>query len=402
MAPRNIPASGKVLQWAREYSGLSTLRDAATHLGITPAALEAIEKDEAHPSTAIFNKMVQVYRTSESLLLLPNPPATPPLPTDYRTAGGTEVKPSTETVQAIRESQEFQRFVSELVADEPELFPHVNLPQVTLGPDVEALASKEREQFGVSLEQQRSWLMDGAFARWRLRMQARGILVLVKKMPWRDCRGFSLVDDGIPTIVVNSEDVGRARIFTLFHEFAHLLLRQSGICIREQDSPDRGRLERWCNEFAAAFLVPRDDLIEYVVTRFGQDMTNYQWQMGQVRSLATRYKVSRAVIALRLQTLSLAPQDYYDRNKAALYGYDMQRQREKKPNKPIKIKRLPGWRERGKLEEVGLFAASAIVEAWKEQVTDAEDVAAALGLSLDELFGLEDRVEVERRHYAAL
>ena len=57
------------------------------------------------------------------------------------------------------------------------------------------------------------------------------------------------------------------------------------------------------------------------------------------------------------------------------------------------------WRERQKLQEVGVAGATVVIEAWKSQVTDAEDVAQALHLSLDELFSFEEKLEVERRRY---
>ena len=43
-------------------------------------------------------------------------------------------------------------------------------------------------------------------------------------MPVDDARGFSLTDGEPYVIVVNSADADRARLFTLFHEYAHILL----------------------------------------------------------------------------------------------------------------------------------------------------------------------------------
>ena len=63
----------------------------------------------------------------------------------------------------------------------------------------------------------------------------------------------------VPVVVVNQREVDQAKIFTLFHEYAHLILRRQGICLEREDV-DKRAIESWCNEFAAMFLVPSDAL----------------------------------------------------------------------------------------------------------------------------------------------
>ena len=63
-----------------------------------------------------------------------------------------------------------------------------------------------------------------AFDQWREWLESLNISVLKLKIPAGDARGFSLTDGEPSVIVVNSADAERARLFTLFHEYAHLLL----------------------------------------------------------------------------------------------------------------------------------------------------------------------------------
>ena len=112
-----IHCSKDVLVWARKVRGL-TQAEAAKELGITEGLLKAIEEGEEHPTLALFNAMISVYKQPESILLLASPPNTPPLPQDYRTSGSRSTKLSPDTRLIIREVQEVQHFISELVNDE--------------------------------------------------------------------------------------------------------------------------------------------------------------------------------------------------------------------------------------------------------------------------------------------
>lgn len=392
--PRTLPLNGTVLRWAREYAGL-TARAAAAALEMQLPGLLAIEDGTTEPTLGDIRRLARCYGLSESLLLLPEPPGPVELPTDYRTLGGVRAAPSPETIKAIREAQQFQGFMRELAEDNADILPELLLPHHVLTEDPEEVAIGERTAFDVPLETQLKWPMKEAFARWRLRVQARGILVLVKRMPKDDCRGFSLTGDLVPTIVTNAADVEQGKTFTLFHEYGHLMLNATGVCMRAQDESRRGRVERWCNEFAAAFLIPAEDLRSHLKERFNLVDNPREWQPSELRRLATRYKVSRPAMALRLQKLGFATPRYYETSWASLTRTEQPPERER--NQPSKgIKHPPGFRQKQKLQEIGVPAAAAILEAWNSQITDATEVADVLGLSLSELFDLHDRVLVEQ------
>lgn len=382
-----------MLRWARNARGLS-LRESAHALGIREQELADIESGALEPSSTVFDKMIRVYRQSESVLLLAQPPDIDPLPRDYRTAAGRRTRLSPETRLAIRDARELQRYVSELVSDDPQLIDRVTFPSVTLADDVEVQAKNERVRIGVPLATQLKWKTgDDSFNRWRDWLEKKGLLILLKKMPWKDCRGFSLMDgELLPTVVVNSEDTPAARVFTLFHEYGHLLLGNAGIC---QALKDTGNAEKWCNRFAAAVLLPADELRAHIKTLEAKAGPSYDWPMSQVSRLATYYRVSRPVIALRLQSLELAIPDYYKRHRNELHSFDLRPQ----PETPPKIVRKPGWKEKQKLREVGITAASVILNAWKEQIADATEAADILNLSLDELYGLQEQTEARRIRY---
>jgi len=347
-----------------------------------------LEKDKQKPTSKVFDKMVRVYKRSESILLLATPPKTEPLPKDYRTVAGLTARLSPSTRLAIRQTQELQKYVSGLADDALEnRFSRLPTASVNQSPD--NLAQQFREFFDVSLNDQLSWSKAGTFPNWRQLIESHGLLVLLKKMPWKDCRGFSLLSEGtIPAIVVNSEDVEVARSFTLFHELAHLALRRAGICVFAPST----QVEKWCNRFAAEFLVPSPSFVEYVRDIKPDADRTYDWPMAALQNMSNYYRVSRSVIALRLQELGLAIPDYYDQHRSELTSFDQRPKREE----PIKIKKKPGWKEKQKLKEVGVRTASVILDAWKHRIADASEAADILNLSLSELHGLEKQTEAQR------
>ncbi len=58
-----------------------------------------------------------------------------------------------------------------------------------------------------------------------------------------EMRAFSLYYDVLPVIMVNGSDAPRGRLFSLLHEYVHLLLHTGGLCDTVTDTkatnPDR-------------------------------------------------------------------------------------------------------------------------------------------------------------------
>jgi len=388
-----IPANRDVLRWARNVRGLS-LSEAAAQLAVTDTELTEIESGKLHPTTTTFDKMVAVYKQPESVLLLAQPPVVDPLPQDFRTVGNRRAHLTPETRLAIRDARDLQHYVSELVADDPQLISKPHLPTTESNSDPDIVATKERARLGLRLATQLQWSPGNeSFERWRDFLERGGLLILLKKMFWNDCRGFSLLEnDLLPTIVVNSQDAPAARIFTLFHEYAHLLLRNAGIC---QATAVSSTVEQWCNAFAGAFLVPTDELRAHIKELRVPAGPGYNWPLTTVAKLARHYRVSRPVIAIRLQALRLAAPTFYQTHKTELHYFDQPPE----PKEPPKIKRKPGYKEKQKLKEVGITAASVILKAWKERSADAMEAADVLNLSIDELYGFQEQAELQRVRY---
>ena len=321
MPGRTIAVDRDTLKWARETSGLSPIQ-AAELLRVDVELLKELEEGNHLPNVTLFNHMVVVYRRSPAVLMLSPPPLPDRLPIDRRTIEGKQQPYSREIIFAVREAREFQEELADLVGAGPVLFQegpvlkHVS----SASSNPEPVASKIRELMHIYPNTQWHWKRDKAYAHWRLRVEQHlNVLVLDKKMPVSDCLGFSLVDNqNIPTVVMNKNDkILQRKTFTLFHEVGHLLLRRDGICLGIGGG---GAIEKWCNDFAGAVLVAEESLRELNVTNFepGKIRT---WVIAEIETIADNLRVSRDVVAIRLQTLRVADDSLYETVRSSSWRY---------------------------------------------------------------------------------
>lgn len=112
-----------------------------------------------------------------------------------------------------------------------------------------------------------------------------------RKIEVSDCRGFCLVNNTAPFIFVNTSDSKNANMFTLIHEIAHILL---GISAGHAGDASVGedQVERYCDSFAAEFLMPEELIIS-------------QPNNVSVEKLSKRFKVSKLAMARRLHDLEV-------------------------------------------------------------------------------------------------
>lgn len=304
MAARSILLVPKTARWARQYRGVSDA-EAAKALGNSVERLRLLETNGGPITAGELQRLAKKYRLPEATLAMPEPPPVPPAPEDFRTLEGRDATLSIKTLEAISTAQERQQQLAEI----QEALGETAQPQLArfaVTDDAAATAQSERAQLKFTVSRQQE-LADAhkIFGDLRERIESKGVSVYVLQFALSDCRGFSLLSTGIgPTIVISTKETEwGARNFTLAHEYAHLLLRRPGI------SDERGgnRVERWCNLFAAEFLMPRS-LISQLFRSSNSDL-----DYDTLRLRAGALGVSRQALALRLQELRIAPPGFFDR-----------------------------------------------------------------------------------------
>jgi Zn-dependent peptidase ImmA (M78 family) len=245
----------------------------------------------------------------------------------------------------------------------------------------EDAAQSARERLGITLEAQREWKNEWeALREWRSAIERQNVLVFQLSVPVGDARGFSLVDEEPYAIVVNSSDAVRARIFTLFHEYAHLLLHTPGVCLPRIDGIPQKReseIEQWCNHFAGAFLVPHFGLAPILQT--GVAELKGQALSDAVQGVARQFKVSEAVALWRLRDLDMVSKQPFQAAMQRLTA--AAKQMKKRGGAVAPAKKC--------VAENGPFFTSLVLEAKGRGLVTYSDVSDYLGAQLKYLPEIE-------------
>ena len=199
-------------------------------------------------------------------------------------------------------------------------------------------------------------------------------------------RGFSISAESLPVIVANAKDSPRGRIFTLIHEFAHLLINRGGLCdLHTTTARARTKEEEteiFCNQVAAAFLLPEEAFLrEPIVARKPQRAT---WEDTEIRQLAEKYSVSQEVVLRRLLTLGRVTESFYQQKRHELLdAYRREAERARGGYAPYHLV---------KVRDLGRAFIRLVLEAYHTETINSSDVAELLGIRLKHLSTIEQEV----------
>ncbi len=247
-------------------------------------------------------KLSEAFKRPLAAFLLSKPPEEIKTLPDFRKLPGAHGDFSKETHLAIRKARRLQNVRSELMENIGSDV-RITIKNRTIRDNPETVANDERVNLPVNLAQISTSTPTKLFQIWRDWFEQKNITVLQLKMPVEDARGFSLTDIEPFVIVVNESDAPNAKIFTLFHEYGHILLNESAVCNRDSDEIDDKKIkmiEYWCNRFAGAFLVPEDFLKKELDIEKLLQTTHYS---RIAASIANRLKISKESALMRLLTL---------------------------------------------------------------------------------------------------
>ena len=310
---RFIPITPETLTWAIRESGWHR-EELVERLGVTSEVLRSWEDGTAQPNLTQFRTIANTLKRPAALFLLPEPPSLLGPIVEFRhppDVGRAALVP--DELTKLRTTTRLQRTASwisrELRHDA------VRLPHVRIASDSEQAAGAARIVLAIDVAEQAAWKSSSlAFAAWRTATHRLGVLVFCLPLGRDACRGFSVWDDQAPVIVVNTWWNVEARIFTLFHEYGHLLTRTNSACIRSaaQLRLDGGDLaERWCERFAAALLLPWGPVEQFLTRQMGWQPGRMLRTLDELRTLARRFRVSLRAAALRLIEKEVATWDLY-------------------------------------------------------------------------------------------
>ena len=375
-----------MLRWARESLNLP-INEAAKKIGVKPSKLSVWESGESTPTIGQLRKAAAVYKRPLAVFFLSQPPRDFDALRDFRRLPDpTRAVPSPELNLEIRRAHVRRETALELATalgiDPPRL--RTVLSNLH---DSDRLAQEARQILGVSIQQQCAWR--GPYETlhgWIAALERVGVLVFqTGGVSLDEMRGFSISAEPFPVIVVNAKDSPRGRVFTLIHEFAHILTNRGGLCDLHTTARARTQEEEtevFCNQVAGTLLLPATEFLgDPLVAR---KAARASWEDSEIRSLADKYSVSQEVVLRRLLSLGRITESFYrQKRRERLDTYQQEVQRGQGGFAPYHVV---------KIRDLGRAFIRLVLEAYHTEAINSSDVAEMLGVKLKHLATIEQDV----------
>lgn len=310
-----VSINPSIIKWARESAGFS-IEEISKKLKTSTENFKEIEAGSKPPTFRQLELLAHCFKRPVAIFFLPNPPEEPSITSSFRILPKSEGEFSKDLRLAIRKARHYQSIMNDLIKD-LEIDSSCKILTAAIQDNPQKFAREERNRMEVSIDQQLKWKNAyEAFNIWRTAIESKNILVFQFKFPIEDARGFSLMDKVPPVIAINSNDNILARIFTLFHEYAHIILGKTEIYTGEDEIIIDKDVENWCDSFASEFLVPEKVLKEDKDFQFFIQSRRLEPEILQ--NLSNKFKISKKAILTRLRTLNLINEDVYRRESLTL------------------------------------------------------------------------------------
>ena len=318
--------NGDIIRWAREFYNMAP-EEAALAIGVDISRYMNWENGTEYPTYAKLKKMSDVFRKPSAVFFFPEPPQLPPIKGDLRTLPDEIVNSfSKNVIIQFEKAKVYQLSLQELYGNKESIIVQRN----SLPKDIDQLCNffRTKLEFPVSAQKARK-STKVVFEIFREKFYDLGIYVFKDAFKDNRISGICLNDDHYPVIVINNSMSFARQIFTLFHELYHLISDTSGAEIIRDDYYDalndqQTNIERACDTFANAFLVPMDD--------FKQELKKKSIDEYRIKELAILYSVSKEAIMYKLYKMGIMTSAEYSELKEVFYG-DALRSSEDKSSK---------------------------------------------------------------------
>lgn len=311
MAAKNYAYVNKeMLLWARGETPFATVEEAAPYLGgITAEKLAAWEDGSDYPSINEAKKLAALYRVPLACFYLSSPPEKRVKRyTDRRTLNGTVY---------CETSYELWSEISRIEANREKLLEYIDedesasyaFPSFEADLSVDAIADRLRSFLGIHLPfKNKSAYNSNAFNYFRSIFEHKGIIVAqISGVSLNEMRGLSVFHDSCPIVAINNKDFERAKVFSMFHELAHLVRRSSSLCKIDFDERNDDE-EKICDRIAAATLLPETGFREVATKVYA---SHGEWSSMCLQDIGDKFGASSVVVLRRLFELGCIRKSVY-------------------------------------------------------------------------------------------
>jgi Zn-dependent peptidase ImmA (M78 family) len=286
-----------ILQWAREESGYQ-IENIIERLDVNLEKYLHWEKTGEEIPFSKLKILANAYKRQIATFFLSEVPPKNKKPKDYRNLEIAEQPLSRETLLAFRRAKVYQKTLIQIfnkdhfeekyywLHEYKKLFSNNNLS------DDVSYWLRDKIEFSIH-DQLSEKSNETCYRKWRNKFENKlGVFSFHFSLPTDEIQGFNYSDKYPFCIAINTKKYPtNSRIFTLFHEFAHLLHAQSCMCLPNTVSQEM-HTELEINKFAALLLLPSDNII-------------VSTDPDEIYKYSKRFKVSSEVYLRRLHDLDL-------------------------------------------------------------------------------------------------
>lgn len=247
----------QMLVWARSETPFNTTE--AVELAfpaIKATNLDAWERGEDYPSIAEAKKLASIYKLPFASFYLSEVPAKKVKRfTDRRTLKGYYTEEISYALWVeIQRIESNRDSIVEYSVDE---ISYRGIPNIE-NDNVTEIANAIRNYLSLETPlRTKSAYGSNPFNYYRNIIERNGIIVAqVSGVDIEEMKGISIYYDSYPIIAINNKDYDKSKVFSLFHELAHIFRRSSSLCTIDMDEHS-DQEEDICDRIAAEALMPK-------------------------------------------------------------------------------------------------------------------------------------------------
>ncbi len=274
---------------ARVLNGLS-LQDLADQLGnlVTRQALHKYEKGDVIPDSKMIRLLSNVLNVQPDFFFCETKVELGAI--EFRKLKRLPAKDEYRIIEAVRDKLARYLELEEILSINVDFVnPLTNLSAITSFDEIEAAAQTVRERWGIGT---------CAVSNTIELLEDHHIKVVEVEAGDSYDGMQTWVNGNIPVIAINKDKVKSAdrKRFTVLHELGHLLLPLEGL-------PEAVK-EKYCHQFAAALLLPK----EAAIAELGLSRTKIM--IPELGSIKKQYGISMQAIVMRAKDLNIVSESY--------------------------------------------------------------------------------------------
>lgn len=378
------PINPRVLMWARSACGY-TPEELVKKIKVKLENYLSWENGQDKPSFSQLKKIADVLKRPSAVFFMSVVPKDHPVPTDFRVIDDADIKKlAPKTLVEIRKAQRKRDLAIELAKSIEE--PIISFQDtIDLNDDIAKVAAKYRKKFLINDYQEKGWTSEyQALNAWKRGIEGMGILVFQASLDnLEEMRGLAIYNRILPIILLNTKDSPRGKIFSMLHEFCHLLLRKSGIGNIDANwgKPDKiNRIEVFCNEFAGQCMLPGDLLADIASRLDSKTLVNDR----NLQAIVRKFQVSWEVALRRLLEETHISASLYKSRRQELIAFFKSREKPKKGGAvPIEQKAL---------SYNGEYYTSLVLNSFDQEKITSADIIDYLGVGYKHIEKLKSSI----------